>query len=251
MPGAQGDIALDGAERIDCGGRWITPGLVDCHTHLVHGGDRAHEFELRLAGASYQEIAAAGGGIVSTVEATRGESEAGLVASASPRLDRLLAEGVTTVEVKSGYGLDLETELRMLRAARALAGLRPVRIVTTFLGAHAFPPEMCAGGLCRPRLQGDDPGGRRAQASPTRSTPSAKASPSRSTRRRGSSRPRDGPGCRSASMPSSCRTAAERNSPRRSARCRRTTSSMPTRRTPPRWARQALWRCFCRGRSTC
>jgi imidazolonepropionase len=140
--GREAELEPGGAEIIDCGGRWITPGLVDCHTHLVHGGDRAHEFELRLAGASYQDIAAAGGGIASTVEATRRESADGLVASALPRLDALLAEGVTTIEVKSGYGLDVETELRMLRAARALERERAVRVVTTLLGAHAFPNEM-------------------------------------------------------------------------------------------------------------
>ena len=129
------------AETIDCAGRWITPGLIDCHTHLVHGGDRAHEFELRLQGASYAEIARAGGGIVSTMRATRAASEAELVASALPRLDALIAEGATTVEVKSGYGLSLEDELKMLRAAGALGRERKVRIATTFLGAHALPPE--------------------------------------------------------------------------------------------------------------
>ncbi|MGY6534165.1 MAG: imidazolonepropionase [Pararhodobacter sp.] len=127
--------------RQDMGGRLITPAPVDCHTHLVHGGDRAREFELRLQGASYAEIARAGGGILSTVAATRAASEDDLVASALPRLDALLAEGVATIEVKSGYGLDLETELRMLRAARRLAGLRRVRILTTYLGAHACPPD--------------------------------------------------------------------------------------------------------------
>ncbi|MPR09837.1 imidazolonepropionase [Microvirga tunisiensis] len=131
----------DAAERIDCQGRWITPGLVDCHTHLVFGGDRAHEFELRLNGASYEEIARAGGGIVSTVKATRAATEDELVASALPRLDHLIAEGCSTVEVKSGYGLDLQTEARSLRAARRLADVRPVSITTTFLGAHALPPE--------------------------------------------------------------------------------------------------------------
>ncbi|WP_332772854.1 imidazolonepropionase [Phenylobacterium sp.] len=128
-------------ETIDCRGRWITPGLIDPHTHLVFGGDRAHEFELRLAGASYEEIARAGGGIVSTMAATRTASEAELVASALPRLDALIAEGATTVEVKSGYGLSLEHELKSLRAARALGQRRPVTIKTTFLGAHALPPE--------------------------------------------------------------------------------------------------------------
>ena len=132
------------AETIRCDGRWITPGLIDCHTHLVHGGDRAHEFELRLAGASYEEIARAGGGIVSTMRATRAASEDALVASALPRLDALLAEGVTTVEIKSGYGLDTATELRMLRAARRLCEARAVGVTTTFLGAHAVPPEFAS-----------------------------------------------------------------------------------------------------------
>src|SRR5947209_3690593 len=131
----------DAAERIDCGGRWITPGLIDGHTHLVFGGDRAREFELRLEGASYEEIARAGGGIVSTVAATRSSSEAELVAGALLRLDALIGEGVTTVEIKSGYGLNTETEMRQLAAARAVGRSRPVSIRTTFLGAHALPPE--------------------------------------------------------------------------------------------------------------
>ena len=131
---------FDAAERIDCEGRWITPGLVDCHTHLVHGGDRAREFEMRLAGASYEAIARAGGGIASSVAATRAADEDALVASALPRLDHLIAEGVTTIEIKSGYGLDRETEMRMLRAARRLGEVRPVSVATTFLGAHALPP---------------------------------------------------------------------------------------------------------------
>jgi imidazolonepropionase len=125
----------------DLGGRLLTPALIDCHSHIVHGGDRAAEFEMRLLGASYEEVARAGGGIVSTVTATRNASQQELIDAALPRLDAMLAEGVATVEVKSGYGLDLETELTMLHAARALGTLRPVRIVTTFLGAHAVPPE--------------------------------------------------------------------------------------------------------------
>ena len=132
---------FEAAETIDCQGRWITPGLIDPHTHLIFGGDRAHEFELRLAGASYEEIARAGGGIVSTMTATRAASEDELVGSALPRLDALIAEGLTTIEVKSGYGLSLEHELKSLRAARKLAQLRPVSVKTTFLGAHALPPE--------------------------------------------------------------------------------------------------------------
>jgi imidazolonepropionase len=131
----------DAIRRLDCAGRWITPGLIDCHTHLVFGGNRAQEFEQRLAGASYEEIARSGGGILSTVRATRAASEDDLVASALPRLDHLIREGVTTVEIKSGYGLDLPSELRMLRAARRLGEIRPVSVTTTFLGAHALPPE--------------------------------------------------------------------------------------------------------------
>jgi imidazolonepropionase len=133
--------ALDGTDIIDCEGRWITPGLIDPHTHLIFAGDRAQEFEQRLAGATYTEIARAGGGIASTVAATRAASQAALTASALPRLDALIAEGATTVEVKSGYGLTLADELKSLHAARALGQRRPVRIRTTFLGAHMVPPE--------------------------------------------------------------------------------------------------------------
>ena len=133
--------ALDAVETINCDGRWITPGLIDCHTHLVWGGYRAREFELRLAGASYEEIARAGGGIVSTMAATRAASEAELLACALPRLDALIAEGATTVEIKSGYGLSVEGEMKQLRVARALPGRRDVTVRTTFLGAHALPPE--------------------------------------------------------------------------------------------------------------
>jgi imidazolonepropionase len=132
---------FEARDTIACDGRWITPGLIDCHTHLVHGGDRAHEFELRLQGTSYEEIARAGGGILSTMKATREATQDALVASALPRLDALIAEGVTTIEIKSGYGLDLGSEMKMLRAARQLGAERPIRILTTFLGAHAVPPE--------------------------------------------------------------------------------------------------------------
>ena len=139
--GPERDLPSPGAaEAVDCGGRWITPGLVDCHTHLVYAGNRAAEFEQRLAGASYADIARAGGGIASSVAATRGASPERLVAETLPRLDALIAEGVTTVEVKSGYGLDGPHEAKQLRAARQLATLRPVGITTTFLGAHALPP---------------------------------------------------------------------------------------------------------------
>jgi imidazolonepropionase len=133
--------AFAAPDIVECEGRWITPGLVDCHTHIVYGGNRAHEFELRLAGASYEEIARAGGGIVSTMQATRASTEDALVATALPRVDALIREGVTTLEVKSGYGLDLGSELKSLRAARRLGEVRPLSVSTTFLGAHALPPE--------------------------------------------------------------------------------------------------------------
>jgi imidazolonepropionase len=138
LPGAPESLARrlhDAAEA------WITPGLIDCHTHLVYGGDRAREFELRLTGASYEQIARAGGGIRYTVQQTRAASEDQLYADALPRLRDLLAEGVTTIEIKSGYGLTLEDELKMLRVARRLGAEEPVTVRTTYLGAHAIPPE--------------------------------------------------------------------------------------------------------------
>ncbi|MCW2307699.1 imidazolonepropionase [Rhodobium gokarnense] len=154
-----GAVALDGAriawcgplrdlpaeyrddERVDLGGRLVTPALIDCHTHLVYGGNRAREFEQRLQGASYEEVARAGGGIVSTVSATRAATEADLLADALTRVDALIAEGVATIEVKSGYGLDIETERKMLRIARRIGEERPVRVVTSYLAAHSVPPE--------------------------------------------------------------------------------------------------------------
>ena len=141
--GAEADLpaALRDGERMDCEGRWVTPGLIDCHTHLVHAGNRAREFEMRLNGATYEEVARAGGGIVSSVRMLRAASEDDLVAQSLPRLDALITEGATTVEIKSGYGLDEANELKSLRAARRLGTLRPVGIRTTFLGAHALPPE--------------------------------------------------------------------------------------------------------------
>ncbi|MCV3270776.1 imidazolonepropionase [Roseobacter sinensis] len=154
-----GAIAIDGSEIVwvgpehalperfraspshDAGGRLVTPALIDCHTHVVFGGNRAAEFELRLQGASYAEIAKAGGGIVSTVAATRAASADELLEQALPRVDALIADGVTLLEVKSGYGLDVETELKMLRVARAIPGHRPIDIRTSFLGAHAVAAE--------------------------------------------------------------------------------------------------------------
>ena len=125
----------------DLEGRLVTPGLIDCHTHIVYGGNRSVEFEMRLNGASYEDVARAGGGIISTVSDTRLSSIEDLVEDSLPRVDQLISEGVTLIEVKSGYGLDRETELKMLKAARQIQSERPIRVVTTFLGAHAAPPE--------------------------------------------------------------------------------------------------------------
>ena len=129
------------AGRHDLGGRLVTPALIDCHTHVIHGGNRAAEFEMRLHGASYEEVARAGGGIVSTVAATRKSSEDDLVAAALPYVDAMIAEGVAVIEIKSGYGLEQDTELRMLRAARRIGQLRPVLVRTSYLAAHAVPAE--------------------------------------------------------------------------------------------------------------
>lgn len=138
LPDVPGKLARD---VHDAEGRWITPGLVDCHTHAVYGGNRAAEFEMRLEGATYEELLKAGGGILSTVNATREANLETLVEGALPRIDSLISEGVTTIEIKSGYGLDIAAETTMLRAARQIGQQRPVNIATTFLGAHALPPE--------------------------------------------------------------------------------------------------------------
>nr|WP_245444826.1 imidazolonepropionase [Mesorhizobium soli] len=141
--GADADLptAYRSAHAEDLEGLLVTPGLIDCHTHVVYGGDRAREFEMRLEGASYEEIARAGGGILSSVRNTREASEEELLELALPRVDTLLDEGVTTLEIKSGYGLDIASELKMLRVARRIGELRPVHVVTTWLAAHALPPE--------------------------------------------------------------------------------------------------------------
>ena len=139
--GKVGDVPDAHNDVHDLGGRLVTPALIDCHTHVVFGGNRAAEFEQRLNGASYEEVAKAGGGIVSTVTATRKASEAELLADALTRVDVMIAEGVTLIEVKSGYGLDRDTELKMLRVARKIADVRPIEVRTSFLGAHAVPAE--------------------------------------------------------------------------------------------------------------
>ena len=153
------DAQAPDGPSVDLAGRLITPALIDCHTHVVFGGNRAGEFEMRLNGASYEEVARAGGGIVSTVRATRETGEEALLADALTRVDALIAEGVALIEVKSGYGLDIETELKMLRVARAIEKHRPVRIKTTFLGAHAVPAEYAGrnsayiADICLPALE--------------------------------------------------------------------------------------------------
>ena len=139
--GTQADAPRGACIEHDGGGCWLTPGLIDCHTHIVHAGNRSGEFEARLNGATYEDIARAGGGIMSTVRATREASEQELLRQSLPRVASLLAEGVTTIEIKSGYGLSTESEAKMLRVARRVAEVLPVSVSTTFLGAHALPPE--------------------------------------------------------------------------------------------------------------
>ncbi len=139
--GARADAPHAARVVHDCHGRWLTPGLIDCHSHIVHAGNRSDEFEARLNGATYEDIARAGGGIMSTVRATRAASDADLLRQSRRRVASLLAEGVTTIEIKSGYGLSLESEAKMLRAARTIGATMPVSVATTFLGAHALPPE--------------------------------------------------------------------------------------------------------------
>jgi imidazolonepropionase len=207
--GARSEAPLAGAAQVDCGGNWLTPGLIDCHTHIVHAGNRSDEFEARLNGASYEDIARAGGGIMSTVRATRAASEDQLLRQSLPRIASLLAEGVTTIEIKSGYGLELASEARMLRVARRAGARLPVRVVTTFLGAHALAPEF-AGAVptttSTPCVPGCPPCTRRAWS--TRSTRSASASAFPAGRPNACSRRPAGTACRSSCTPNSCPTSA-------------------------------------------
>jgi imidazolonepropionase-like amidohydrolase len=248
-PMAELPSGWDALNRVTLDGRWVTPGLVDCHTHLVYAGDRAGEFELRLAGASYEEIAQAGGGIVSTVKATRAASEDDLVAATLPRLDCFLAEGVTTIEIKSGYGLDCETEVRTLRAARRLARERKVEVITSFLGAHALPPEangdkeqyvdeVCA---MIPAVAGD-----KLADAVDAFCENIAFSPEQTARVFSAAQ--------TAGLPVSCtptnsRTCTARNSRPPLARCPPTISNTPMRKGLQRWRAQVRWLCCFRARS--
>ena len=242
-----------GARVVDCEGRWITPALIDCHTHLVYGGDRAHEFELRLAGATYEEIARQGGGILSTVRATREASEDELLRSAVRRLDALIAEGVGTVEVKSGYGLNLDAERKSLRVARQLAKQRNVTIRATFLGAHALPPEFAdkreayiayVADTMLPALANegliDAVDGFCERIAFTREEIARVFAAARNAR-----------GFRSSCMRTNCRIQAARRLPPSLARYRPIISNMPTRRVLPRWRKLASSRCCCPARIIC
>ena len=233
----------DGADTIDCEGRWITPGLIDCHTHIVHAGNRAREFEMRLQGASYEEVARAGGGIVSSVAALRAASEDDLVRETLPRLDALIAEGVTTIEAKSGYGLDLDNERKSLRAARRLGVARPVSV------ADNLPGRACAaagngrrqGALHRPcrernvaqaRCRG---AGRRRRRVLRRHRVLAGADRARF---------RGGPRARTAGKTArrpAFKSEAARDWPRASAGYRRITWNTPTKSGARRWPPQARW----------
>ena len=242
----------NGARVVDCEGRWITPALIDCHTHLVYGGNRAHEFELRLAGATYEEIAREGGGILSTVRATRAASDDELVRSALRRLDALIAEGVGTVEVKSGYGLDLDAERKSLRVARRLAEQRNVTIRATFLGAHALPPEFADNRDAYVAYVADTmiPLWRRRPDRRRRRVLRADCLHARGNRSRVCRRE-----ARRASGQAARRSIVEfrRRGARRRvlARCRPIISNMPTRTASPRWPAPASSRCCCPARIMC
>ncbi len=251
--GARADLPAHEAAQVDrLDGRWVTPGLIDCHTHLVFGGDRSGEFEQRLGGATYEEIARAGGGIVSSVRMTREASEDDLVASALKRLAGLKASGVTTVEIKSGYGLDRDSELKMLRAARRVGAEGGVRVATSYLGLHAVPPEFREDRAAYVDLAVDEilPA---AHAEGLVDAVDAYCEPiAFSTDEVGRLFERRSRwACRSSCTPTSCRTAGGRRWRRDTAPCRRITSNMPTRPGSRPWPRRASWPCCCPAPSLC
>ena len=239
-------------ERRALDGRLVTPALVDCHTHVVHGGDRAREFEMRLEGASYEALARAGGGIVSTVAATRAADVDALVESALPRVDALLGEGVATLEIKSGYGLDRDTEIAMLRAARRISEVRPVRVRTSFLGAHAVPDEYAGrtdaylDEVCLPTLEAAHAEG--LVDAVDGFCEGIAFSPAEIGRVFDRARALGLPVKLHAEQLS--RLGGGRPSRRSAARCRPITSSTRTRTTRARWPPRAPSRCCCPGRST-
>ena len=242
-----GNLAGPATQHHDIGGGWLTPGLIDCHTHLIFAGDRSAEFEARLGGISYAEAAKSGRGILSTMAATRAATEAELVALATPRLQRLRADGVTTVEIKSGYGLSLPDELKMLRAARALGVAHGIRVRTTLLAAHATPPEFAG----RPDAYIDHivteilPAAAQAGLA---DAVDAFAEIDRLFPGSGQSRFRrcaKPSACPSNFMPISWPTAAARHSPRHTTRSPPITLNTPPKPACAPWPQPARWRCCC------
>ena len=236
-------------EVIDVRRAWITPGLIDCHTHLVYGGNRAREIAMRLAGATYAEIARQGGGILATVRATRALDESQLLDESLPRLRTLAAEGVTTVEIKSGYGLTLDEELKMLRVARRLGECVPVNVRTTLLAAHALPPEYAGRAddyidyVCRKMI----PARQRQKLADAVDVFCEGIAFSPRAVRAGFRRQQRGMGCRSRGTSSSSRTSAARNWPQSSRRSRPIISNISTTPASVRLPRRARWRCLLPG----
>ena len=237
---------------LQCDGRWLTPGLVDCHTHLVYAGNRAGEFEQRQDGVTYADISRQGGGINATVRATRAANAADLAQQSRPRLDALAAEGVTTIEIKSGYGQETATELKQLDVARAIGRQLGVDVRTTLLAAHALPPEFVGRGddyidyVCREMIPAVAQAGIADAVDAYCET--IAFTPEQTQRVFAAARVHR---CPSSCTPTSCRTPAARRWPRPRARSPRTISNSRTRKAWPRWHAQARSPCCCRGRSTC